>query len=271
MSELIGPEGAMAAGAAWAGRRLLGPLFTEVGQDLRQRYADRRKRNIERIFENAERRAGADLDKPGQVPGSLVRVVLDDASWTDDPTMAEYFGGIMAASRTAEGRDDRGTAWAALVAGLSAWQVRAHYVIYRLMRELHADEPDRSKIGLSDERERLTRIYVPWSVFGTALGLDDDDEEASQIMEHSIIGLLREGLMDDDNFVVGSIDLIKSSYPEATEPGLIVSASVHGVDLFLWAHGIRSGIGAFLDPSVDLGERLEGITIADGAAVPGRT
>lgn len=46
----------------WAGRKLLGPLFDEVGKGLAETYSDYRSRNLEAMIENASVKGRAALE-----------------------------------------------------------------------------------------------------------------------------------------------------------------------------------------------------------------
>jgi len=55
--EEVGAASAGLIESGWAGRKLVGPLFDEIAEDWRQRYSDRRIRNLVRIGRNARRRS----------------------------------------------------------------------------------------------------------------------------------------------------------------------------------------------------------------------
>jgi hypothetical protein len=50
-----------------------------------------------------------------------------------------------------------------------------------------------------------------------------------------MFGLMREALIEGD-FEVGSTDLIRQKYTAADSPGILVTPSALGTELFLWAH-----------------------------------
>lgn len=129
VSDLIGPEGAGIGAALWTGRKVLGSLLDEVAEDIRERYASRRRQTFHQIIEKAAKRLGPAAEIDGAVPPRLIGLLIDEASWVDDEVLAEYWGGIVAASRTAEGKDDHGIPWARLVARLSRFHVKAHYLL----------------------------------------------------------------------------------------------------------------------------------------------
>ena len=91
--------GAIAAFSAKDGiAKLLGPTADYLGEGLRD-LTQRRVESIGRIFSNASKRLGSRLDKPGQVPPRILKTVINEGSYCEDPVALEYFGGVLASSR----------------------------------------------------------------------------------------------------------------------------------------------------------------------------
>ena len=74
--------------------------------------------------------------------------------------MAEYFGGILAASRSPDGVDDKGVAWAGPVSRLSSDDVYVHYLIYEAFRRVYLDRD----IGLAMGMVLNSSLMSPRSV-----------------------------------------------------------------------------------------------------------
>ena len=87
--------------------RLLGPTFHYLGDELQQ-FVEKRKEKVGKIFLNAEKKLGSKLDNPGQVSPKVLRTILNEGSFSDYEIAVEYFGGVLASSRSEIGRDDRG-------------------------------------------------------------------------------------------------------------------------------------------------------------------
>lgn len=249
----------LSAATAWSGRKLLGPLFDEMAQDLRQRYAERRARNLEAILDAGARRLGSELEKPGTVPPRLLGLLLDEASWCEDEVLSEYWGGVLAASRTPDGRDDRGITWAKAISRLSRFQVRAHYLLYTAMRHAALSAPpfDIGQVALLEE---MTSVYVPMSAFAAALDLRPDEIRA--VGAHTVIGLVNEGLLDSTFWAYGpKEDLEGCTLTVVPEDGIVVAASYSGMELYYWAHGYSNFTEyEFTSPEIDF---------EPGVAVPG--
>ena len=106
--------------------KLLGPTADYIGTGL-QAWTERRVNNVGRIFDIAVQRLGDKLNTEGRVHPKVLKEILSEGSFCDDQLAAEYFGGLLASSRTGISRDDRGAYFVSLVANLSTYQVRAHY------------------------------------------------------------------------------------------------------------------------------------------------
>lgn len=100
------PVGGAAAAYAImkAASRVLGPASDEVAESFR-RWTAVRVGNTSRIVKNAEAKV-ADPESPGAVPMRVMMQVAEDGSYSDEGVVVEYLGGVLASSRTEEGRDD---------------------------------------------------------------------------------------------------------------------------------------------------------------------
>lgn len=242
--------GTTAVALGWAGRKVIGPVLDRIGVDLADRYSDYRAENAQRICQTAERKLGPNASEEGQVPPRVVKAVLDEGSWSDAEVMAEYFGGILAASRTPDGTDDRGASWAALIARLSTHDVYLHYLVYEAMRRLHLGRED---VQLAKSKGRRScRIHISGGSLLSAMGLSPADENWLHVVIPSVDALVREGLIGDD-LVLGHGSFIRETHPSAPdEVGVVVTPSLGGINLFLWAHGHRGcPMTALIDPATD--------------------
>jgi len=231
-------KAASAAGSSTAAetgkliQRILGPAADEFGQALARSVAYR-TRNFGRIADKAAKKASADLER-GIVNPRVAYVLLDEGSLCDDELMAEYLGGVMAGSRTPDGRDDRAVVWSRVVTGLSAFQVRAHYLLYREWADrLH---------GIQEP------IFDGRAPYKDATLVVDDDEfmhaliggrvvsgDPSNVVNHAIIGLLSVGLICDDyGFNINADEAFDNFLAPSA---LVVTPTLYGVELYVWAQG----------------------------------
>jgi hypothetical protein len=97
--------------------RMLGPSADYLGDGLKT-LTEKGVSNIQRVFRSAERKLGSKMNHAGQVPPRVLKNILNEAYFCDSEVAAEYFGGILASSRSNDVRDDRGAYFAALVGRL---------------------------------------------------------------------------------------------------------------------------------------------------------
>lgn len=219
-------------GSAKIIEKLLGPTADYLGAGLKD-FAEIRIKNISRIFQKACTKLGDRIENEGSVSPKILRSILNEGSFCDDELSAEYFGGVLASSRSTISRDDRGAALLALISRLSAYQIRAHYILYSVLKKLY----DGSEIIMNsyENREKLT-TFLPMECF--VIGMDFSGaelERLSALNAHVIFGLSRENLIE--NFIYGQPEYIRERYPSAPSRGIIYQPTSSGSELYLWAHG----------------------------------
>ncbi|MCG1034768.1 hypothetical protein [Polaribacter sargassicola] len=221
-----------AIGGAKVLEKILGPTADYVGNQIKE-WTEKKVNNTSNIFHNAEKKLGTEIDKPGRVPPKVLKGILEEGSWCEEELQVEYFGGVLASSRSGISRDDRGAYFVSLVTRLSAYQLRTHYLIYTAIKN-HFDGQDLN-IGESVDRRKM-EIFIPYSVY--LKGMDFTNEEIGNfhtLMTHSIWGLNKEELVE--NFSYGPSEYLKKKFSGAEESGIIIQPSNLGVELFMWAFG----------------------------------
>lgn len=217
---------------AFGGKELIGKVLGPTAEYIGERtlgLVKRADQNVVEILKVAARRLGSRLDEPGSVPPKVVRALLSEGAFCEDRLSAEYFGGVLASSRTNDGRDDRGTALTSLLGRLTTFQVRAHFLLYSAARRLFV-AGERPHPGASD-----WRIFIASPAFVAGMELAPDDDQ-NTITGHSLLGLQRELLLDG-NVLFG--DPGSPPFAELHPPsaGVAFKPSILGSELFLWAHG----------------------------------
>lgn len=86
---------------AWAGKKLLGPTFDTIGDDLQKLYAAGRDRIIGRAAAKVD-----DLDDGRRANLRVARDVLWNGAFSESEVCVEYYAGLLAASRSVDGLDD---------------------------------------------------------------------------------------------------------------------------------------------------------------------
>ena len=122
--------GVVVAGA-WVGKKLLGPTIDAIGDDLEQLYAAGRDRIIERAAAKVD-----ELDDGRCANLRVARDVLWNGAFSESEVCVEYYAGLLAASRSLDGLDDKLVPFVDAVKSLASSQLRLHYDIYHCLERI---------------------------------------------------------------------------------------------------------------------------------------
>jgi len=190
--------------------------------------------NLERVFRNATEKLGDKINEAGEVPPRVLRGIVNEGVFCEDGIAAGYLGGVLASSRGDKERDDRGVVMNALISRLSVYQLRTHYIVYHVVKDLF----DGTGMPLDDHLNPLrTMAQIPFVTYLVAMGfhdnemalrpLDSDDRMRAlhSIFEHTFFGLHKEGLIRQFEYCYG------------TDASFSFVPSHLGAELFMWAYG----------------------------------
>ncbi|WP_421230437.1 hypothetical protein [Aeromonas jandaei] len=240
MAEPITTVG-LGAIAAYLGKdglaKILGPTADYLGGEL-QEFTKKRIDNIGKIFKKAESKLGDKIEQQGSVPPKVLKTIINEGSYSEDEIVIEYFGGVLASSRSDLPRDDRGARVAKALDNLSCYQLRCHYLIYSTVSIIHKSQQRSFK--QHRDRQKL-EIYMPINDFTAAMGLTQQEWENPQILTHIFNGLNSDDLIAD-NWAFGSVETLKtmSRSEVIIEPGIVCTPTAKGAELFLWGFGCGS-------------------------------
>ena len=226
----------LVASAAHLGKdaiiKILGPTADYLGGELKE-FTKKRIENVGKIFSSAEKKLGNKLDSPGQVPPKVLKVIINEGSFSDDEITLEYFGGVLASSRTEVGRDDRGSRLAKIIDNLSTYQIRSHYILYSTISEIFSNS--KNSFGLSKNRKKM-QLFLPFQDYFNAMEFTPQELSNPQILSHIFHGLRADGLIGN-TWRFGSQEVLKPIFRNTPGDGIICTPSALGVELFLWAFG----------------------------------
>ena len=215
--------------------KILGPTADYVGGEVKN-FVAKCNVNLDNIFIRAQKKLGDRISEDGQVSPRVLKHVIDEGRFCEDSIVADYYGGVLASSKSEIERDDRGVAVLATIKSLSVYQLRLHYLFYSLVYDMYKGKGKR----LGTDRGKMS-IYIPISVYLEAMSFSPS-ENVSAILIHSVEGLVRSGLVES-NFSYGSQEYLSKRFPSATEPGVIMAPSVFGAEVFLWGQGVKGATG----------------------------
>ena len=151
MSESDKKEIEVSVPGEWAVKKLLGPVLSELGEDFKRIYTLGRDKIIQVACRKTEN------IQDGKIPNLRVtRDVFWNGAFTIDEVCAEYFGGILASSRTYDGKDDSCIQFVDVIKSLSAKQLRLHYVIYHALNKILHHQSSTINVGQSSEIEKIS-------------------------------------------------------------------------------------------------------------------
>ena len=228
--------------------KLLGPTAEYIGGEIKG-LVEKCNVNLDDIFVKAHQKLGNKLDQPGVVNPRVLKSIFDEGRFCEDELTKEYFGGVLASSRTENGKDDRGITNSKLVSSLSSYQLRTHYIFYSLLRKTF--QPYRHIVSPGTSRQMMP-IYLPTELFYMLMNIIEeypDPNERLNILTHSMNGLRRADLIED-NYLFGGPEFFKrdnikcrfDDFPMREEilceHGITFQPTPGGMELFLWAHGL---------------------------------
>ena len=213
-------------------KKLVEPLAEELGQDLLE-YKRRRRENADKILLNAGEKLGDKLNSPGRVPLKVFKTVINEGSYFDDAVATEYFGGVLASSRTEVDRDDRGARLAKMIDNMSTYQLRSHYLIYSTISELFSNSGNSFK---TQEDRRKMQLFMSVHDYFSAMEFTPQEWNGEQILDHIFHGLAADGLVDS-NWRFGPQEDVKKAFSGAPSAGIICFPTALGAELLLWAFG----------------------------------
>lgn len=235
--------------------KLLGPTAEYLGGEL-QEFTKKRINNISSIFKKAEEKLGDKIEEPGVVPPKVLKVIINEGSYSEDQIAIEYFGGVLASARSEISRDDRGARIAKALDNLSCYQLRCHYLIYSTISNLFKGQE--RNFNTYDEREKL-EIFMPINEFAHSMGLTPKECDNPQLFTHIFNGLNSDGLIAD-NWAFGPVDGLNtiSRSDVITGAGVVCTPTASGAELFLWGFGGGSNKLDYIFSS-DFSSTIEGV------------
>ena len=222
---------AIALPGEWAIRKLLGPVFSEIGDDIKRLYAAGRDRILTNAFNKID-----NIDD-GKTPNLRVtRDVLWNGAFSEDAICAEYFGGVLASSRTDDGNDDSSIQFVDAIKSLSAKQLRLHYVAYYALNKLLIQKMRHINVGQGSEIQKV-EIWMASVELASVHDINIDTDPNA---------LWRHGLLHE--YKIASVDLDGKTLPytmvKPTTFGVMLYAAAHN-NIKQWRNFCTVDLGSF--------------------------
>ena len=130
----------------WALKKAFGPVLSELGDDLKKLYAVGRDKILDAGYRKIE-----NLEDGKQANLRITRDVLWNGAFSDAEICAEYFGGILASSRSEDGKDDGEIYFVDVIKSLSSSQLKLHYLIYNCLNKMLAVDSEKVNVAQGAE------------------------------------------------------------------------------------------------------------------------
>ena len=225
--------------------KLLGPSCEYFGQKTKS-LIERCDINLGNVIRNAINKVGDKINEPGSVNPRVLKLVSDEARFIENGLAVEYFGGVLASSRSSTYSDDTALLFLSAIKSMSTLELRAHYLIYMAIKSAY--EINREYINISSQKT-LDNMYVriPFTLFKEKMEFGDMDD-SHVITLHIIESLKRIGIVSNSSQYRFGANLQDISHST-----LSISPTIYGINLLFWAYGIRHEIpNRYLSSSLKL-------------------
>ena len=199
----------------WVLKKVFGPVLGELGEDMQKLYAIGRDKIL---LAGYNKITNKDDNKKANL--RVTRDIFWNGSFSDESICAEYFGGILASSRSEDGKDDNGIHYTDVIKSLSSKQLQLHYVIYNSLNKLLSKEEKSINVGQATELQQKL-IWFSAIEFIKQLNLKIDTD---------LNVLYKQGLLHE--YKADKFNLEDSK----TFPYVMVKPTTFGVLLYAIAH-----------------------------------
>lgn len=132
--------------AGYIGTKLFGSALANMGDDINKLYVKGRDKLVEVAIKKV-----INPDDGKHVNLRAARDILWNGAICEDEVCAEYFGGMLAAARSEDGKDDAVVHYVDTVKAMSARQLELHYIMYRAWQALLVADTRPINLGLSSD------------------------------------------------------------------------------------------------------------------------
>lgn len=239
--------------------KLLGPSADYLGEQGKL-LIQKSQTNIKNIFNHSIKLLGDKIETKGNVSPRILKEIINEGAYCDDEIVTEYFGGVLASSRSGIERDDRGLTMTSIIKSMSTYQLRAHYIFYSLIKNFY--NGCSLNLGHFDDRRKLG-VFIPTNSICKSMQTSKT-ENIQIIFSHILSGLDRYRLIHS-KYAIGDPEFVQPYYEEAKENGLFVAPTIFGFELYMWAHGIADKpVQTFLNKELEI-DFSENVILPDNA------
>lgn len=211
---------------------VLGDSAKYLGGELKL-FTESNVNNIKSILMRGKSKLGEHPTLNRNVSSRLVKDLIFEASFCEDPLIQEYYAGVLSSSKISLD-DDIGIAMSKLVSNLSHLQLRFHYAYYFCLQKYFASEPQNEQ-PLMALQEKGSSMGL--SVVMQMLNISNaDTSRIENLLNHIFSGLQFAGLTGSTRY--GDTSDLYPAYAERDATTIQCAGTSRGIELFLWANGL---------------------------------
>lgn len=213
--------------------KIFGPSAEYVGQNLKNYVAEIGQKNVENILHRVPPKLGKTADTKGGIPAKIVKDLILNGAFCENEIEAEYRAGVLASSRSEEGKNDSGSYFLSLINSISSSEMKLHYLAYQaIVKNLSGSSIGANlNLNLFDHCNRI-------SVYLKADSLLKHFPFSGESLTQNCLVLQRVGLFQE--YYTGDKDFLLKKFPNIADisgSGLVCRPTTAGFRLFLYAYG----------------------------------
>lgn len=136
----------------WALEKTLGPTLEAIGVDLVSLYSSS-KIGVSKIALAAKNKLINNEPNKQKTNLRVTRDVFWNGAFSEEDICAEYFGGVLAGSRSLDGKNDTGIFYLDLIKSLSSSQLKLHYYIYSSLNLILVNNTSYKSLNVASDVE----------------------------------------------------------------------------------------------------------------------
>lgn len=220
--------------------KLLGPSADYLG-DYNKRFLEnileKQPKNLANIIVKAYKKLGARAEEQGGVEPRIIKAIIEDGVFIEEDVVAEYYSGILASSRSEDGKNDSGLPYLKLLQSMSAFDMMLHSLLYKTVlaefKELgfQIDNPeDRNKMKIFiPYNELYIQIHKNFRNIDESIIYDKIGDSMFRFSQHAIIKQIW--------YLANKETIARETKNKVNQTGLIFYPTAIGTSLAMWGYG----------------------------------
>jgi hypothetical protein len=214
--------------------KLFGPTASYLGDSLKNTI-QKQYENICKIFIIASKKLGDKINMEGGTNPRILRDIIQEGAFVDDEVVAEYFGGILASSKTEDAKDDSGIPYLNIIKSMSSQELLLHCLLYKAVHKEFSASGYR--VGNPKNREKM-QIFIPYFRLDKILINRYPHSNIANIIVNAMFRFSQIDLIDNSGWSLADpVEIEKQTGKKVNTHGLYFTPSAIGASLMMWGYG----------------------------------